>query len=148
LRVPADGAKLVVRCLQAPPRGGIETPQEASQGVSVGKSVQAQQRGNQPVVGQGLRALGPAQTGHDGKGVSQKQIGRMIAPVVVIGPANEDLQEASDLQTPAKTPNQAEAPKASEAASFEGEIEFSRSLEHTSQTHLKGTSVKSAKSID
>jgi hypothetical protein len=114
----------------------------------MGEVVQAQQRGNQSVVEQALGALDPTPTRHDGEDVSQKQVGGMIAPVIVVGPANEELQEAPDLQTPAKALEQTEAPKASKTAFFEGENEFPGTSGHTSQTYLKSRFVKSPIYID
>ena len=72
----------------------------------------------------------------------------MVSPVVVVRPANENLQETANLQTPAERLKEAEPSKASETASFEGEIEFPGAFGHTSQTYLKGTFVKSPNYVD
>jgi hypothetical protein len=114
----------------------------------MGKVVQTQQRGDESVVDQALSVLDATQAHHDGKHMGQKQVGGMVAPVIVVGPPNENLQEAADLQTPAESVKEAEASKASETASFEGETEFSEAFGHTSQMYLKGTFVKSAIYID
>jgi len=80
--------------------------------------------------------------------MGQKLVGRMIVPVIVFGPANENLKETTNLQTPAERLKKTEPSKASEAASFEGEIEFSEAFGHTSQTYLRGTFVESSICID
>jgi hypothetical protein len=95
-----------------------------------------------------LHILDPPQTCHNGEDVSQKEIGGMVSPVVVVGPANEELQEVANLQTPAERLEETETSKASKAASFEGEIEFPGAFGHTSQTYLKSRFVKSPTYID
>src|SRR5439155_46850 len=93
--------KFVVARLQVPQGLRTETQQESSQRVPMREIVQTQQRWDQTVVDQALSVLDPTQTRHDGKHVSQKQVGGMIAPVIVVGPTNQNLQEATNLQTPA-----------------------------------------------
>ena len=114
----------------------------------MGKIVQAQQRGNEPIVKQALSVFDAAQTHDDRKDVGQKQVGGMIPPVIVVGPANKHLQEPTNLQTPAKRLKQTEPPKASKTTLFEGESEFPWAFGHTSQPYLKGRFVKRPIYID
>src|SRR5438552_15764889 len=110
--------------------------------------VQTHQRWDQTVVDQALSVLDPTQTRHDVKYLSQKQVGGMIAPVIVVGPTNQNLQEATNLQTPAECLKQTQLSEASQAAFFEGELEFPVSFGHTSKPYLKGRFVKRPFHID
>src|SRR6516225_7081806 len=135
-------AKFVVGPLQGAQGLGAKTQQEGAQRIPMGKFFEPQQRGNESVVNQALGVFDAPQTRHDGKDTGQKQVGGMVVPMIVIGPANENLQETANLQTPAKRMKEAEASKASQAAFFEGESEFSGTFGHTSQPYLKGSFVK------
>ena len=67
--------KFVVRRFDVSQGLRAKTQQESPQGVSMREIVQTQQRRDQSVVDQALSVLDPTQTRHDGKDVSQKQIG-------------------------------------------------------------------------
>src|SRR5215472_11193 len=114
----------------------------------MGKVVQTPQRRDESVVDQALSVLDATQAGHDGIDMGQKQVGRMVVPVIVIGPANRKLKEVTNCKCAAEGLKQTEASKASQAASFEGEIEFAGSLGHTSQSYLKGRFVRSLNYTD
>ena len=124
------GAKFVVGCFETPQGVRTETQQEGPQGVAMRKVVHPQQRRDESVVDQALSVLDATQARHDGKDVSQKQVGGMIVPVIVVGPPNEGLQKAANCKCPAKGLKQTEPSKAGEAAFFEGEIEFPGAFGH------------------
>ena len=88
-------AQSVVRRLKRGQPLGVETPQKVSQGAAVWKVGEAQDGWNQSVVNQTLSFLDSASTSHDGKEVSEKKIRGMVLLVGVIGPANVELQEAT-----------------------------------------------------
>ena len=140
--------QFVVGRFQASQGLGAKTQQESSQRVPMREIVQAQQGRDESVVDQALSVLDPAQTRHDGKDVGQKQVGRMVSAVIVVGPVDEHLQEAPNLQTPAKCLEKTQPAEASETAFFEGKMEFPRAFGHTSQPYLKGRFVKSPNYID
>jgi len=74
---------------------GAKAPKKAPQSVAVRKLWQAQKRRNQTVVNQRLSVLDAANSSHHRKQVGEKKIGRMIVAVMVIGPANVELQEVT-----------------------------------------------------
>ena len=47
---------------------------------------------------QRLSILDPANSGHDGKEMSEKEICRMVVFVVILGPANLKLQKMAQAQ--------------------------------------------------
>jgi len=68
----------------------------------MGEIGQPQERGDQPVVDPGLRALDPSDPGDNGKQVSQEEIGGVIAPVMVRGPRDVMLEEVPQVKRVAK----------------------------------------------
>jgi hypothetical protein len=110
--------------------------------------VQTQQRRDEPVVDQALSVLDATQACHDGKDMGQEEVGGMVVPVIVIGPANRKLKEVTNCKCATEGLKQTEASKAGEAAFFEGEIELSRAFGHASQTYLKSRFVRSPIYID
>jgi hypothetical protein len=74
--------------------------------------------------------------------VGQEKVAGMIAPVIVIGPAHECLQETANCKTPAKRVKQAQSAKARKPTLFEDEIEFSGTFAHVAQCYLKGRFVQ------
>ena len=60
--------------------------------------------------------------------VSQKQVGGVAGPVIVLRPPNAKLQEASEPQRFAKLLKQAESPKAGRAGVPERKRDLSESL--------------------
>ena len=92
---------------------------------------------------QALGVFDTTNSGHNGKDVGQKQVGRMIVPVIVIRPANRNLKEVTNCKCTAEGLKHTEAPKANKASFFEGEIKLSRALAHNSQTYPMGSFVRS-----
>jgi len=88
--------------LQASELCGTKAPQEAPESVAVGKVGKPEQRRDQPVVDECLGVLDASHAGHDGEQVSQQQIGGMVRPVRVRGPADVKLEEPPQAQRFAK----------------------------------------------
>jgi hypothetical protein len=89
-----------------------------------------------------LSILKATQTRHNRKDVGQKQVAGRAAPLIVIGPLHEGLQETANCKTPAKGLKQTQTAKAGETAFFEDEIESSGSFGHIAQCYLKGRFVQ------
>src|SRR5262245_35128525 len=85
----------VVRCFETLKFLSTEAPQKSPQSVAMRKVGKTQDRWDQAVVDQALSAFDSSRASHNGKEVSQKKIHRMIVPVLVIGPAHVELQEAA-----------------------------------------------------
>ena len=75
--------------------------------------------------------------------MGQKQVGRMIVPVIVVGLPHECLQEAANCKSPTKGLKEAQPPKAGEAAFFQGGIESPGTFAYTSQMYPMGSFVRS-----
>jgi len=72
-----------------------EPPEKRPQSVAMRKIGKTQDRWDQAIVDQALSAFDSSGASHNGKEVSQKKIRRMIVPIMVIGPAHVQLQEAA-----------------------------------------------------
>jgi hypothetical protein len=105
---------------------------------------QAQERRNQAVGDQALGVFDPADPSHNAIDMGQEQVGGMIPPVIVIGPANRQLQKVTNCKCVTEALKQTEAAKASQTASFEGEMELSRAFGHASQMYPMGSFVRTS----
>ena len=130
-------------CLQVSELFGAKTPEKIPQGTAVREVGQAQDGWNKPIVDQALSVLDPADTGYDGKDMSQEEVHGMILSVMVIGPANVELEEVAEARRFAKLLKKTQSAKAGQTRSLEGKMEFSWSLGHTSQMHKNGALMKS-----
>ena len=92
---------------------------------------------------QRLRVLDPPNARHHGKDMGQKQIARMVAPVVIIGPAYIELKEMPEIQAFAKLPKKNQAPKPGHGLGVEGKNEFLGPSAHASKFYHKGRTLRS-----
>jgi len=94
-------------------------------------------------VDQALGVFDTTDPGHDRKDVGQKQVGRMVVPVIVIGPANRKLKQVANCKCVTEGLKQTEAAKGSKAALFEGEMELAWAFGDASQMYPMGSFVRS-----
>ena len=81
----------------------------------------------------------------DGNNVCQKDVGRMISPMIVVRPPNRFLKKTANCKSATKRLEQTEPTIACEPFVFEQKLEFSGSPWHRPQTYLLGTFVESTK---
>jgi hypothetical protein len=136
------GPELVVGAFQAVQARGAEAPEEGAQGVAMGEVRQAEQGRDEAIVDQRLGILDAPDPRDDREDVGQEEVGGVVRPVVVRGPAHVMLQEIAEPQRFAKLLKKTQTPEAGKAASLEEEMEFSWPSGHLPQIYQIGRFVE------
>jgi len=132
------GSEFVVGNLKAPETPFVETPQESPEGIAVWELGQPQNGWEQSIVEEGLGIFDAAHTGRDCKDVGQKEIGRVVAPVMVRGPGHLMLEEVAESERFAKLPKKYEPTPAGQPLCIEYKMKNARPSSHPPIPYLIG----------
>jgi hypothetical protein len=136
------GTEFVVGCLQVLKALLVETPQESSQCIAMGKFWQAQERRDEPIVDKRLGVFDATDTRDNCKDVCQEEIDWVIAAMMVIWPMNLMLQKVSESQKFVKLCKNDKSSPAGETCFLEEKMEFSQAFWHIPQVYQNNTFVE------
>ena len=133
----------VVRRLELRKFLRAKPPEKFPHRVTVRKIIKPEQRGNQAIVNKTLSVFHATNTSYDTENMRHEDVGRMVLPIIVIGPPNGGLEETSNCKMAAKRLEKAESAKACQPFVFEQKTKFPWSPGHIAQMYLKSTFVQS-----